>query len=255
LNFQEVEVKRSSVHSEEVGLSALKLAGYREFDDFWNEPHEFVDDVNYRRNGWSAVSVLNVMDVEGVEHRFFLKRQESQQRYSLGHPFGALTYQFEVEAIALMDSVGIPCVNVVTSGFRKEGGKSQGFVLTKAIDGESLKDFSDTNPDWDSVRPQLQALANALFDMHSASWRHGALYPVHIFMNWPTAQITFIDLERARKSRSPALAAEADFIQFLKRSDELPDSTLQTLLAPYRKTFPALITILKKRFPKRQLNP
>jgi len=254
LNSQEVEEKKSSVRSEEAGLSALKLAGYRGFDNFWNEPHVFVDDVNYRRNGWGAVSVLNVIDVEGVDHRFFLKRQENQQRYSLGHPFGALTYQFEVEAIALMDAAGIPCVNVVASGFRKQGGKTQGFVLTKAIDGESLKDFSDTNPDWDSVQPQLQALANALFDMHSASWQHGALYPVHIFMNWPNAQITFIDLERARKRRNPALAAEADFVQLLKRSDALPDGVLQTLLAPYRKSYPALMKTLKKRFPRRQLD-
>lgn len=254
MDSQTTEVEKVSAGSEAAGLSALKLAGFREFNDFWNEPHVFVDDVNYRRNGWSAVSLLNVIDVESIEHRFFLKRQENQQRYSLGHPFGALTYQFEVEAIARMDAVGIPCVNVVASGFRKESGKTQGFVLTKGIDGESLKDFASTNPDWESVRQQLEALANTLFDMHSASWQHGALYPVHIFMNWQSSQITFIDLERARKRRNPALAAEADFIQFLKRSDALPDGVLQTLLAPYRKSYPALMKTLKKRFPMRQLD-
>lgn len=233
----------------------LGQSGYGDFENLWSLPHEFVDEVNYRRNGWSAVSVLTIAAEDGREHRFFLKRQENQLRYSLRHPFGVLTYQFEIEAIEQMVGVGLPCVNVVDHGFRTAGGKRQGYVLTKAIDGESLLDFATAKPDWDSVQSQLQHLAQELFKLHSACWQHGALYPVHIFVNWTLPLVTFIDLERARRRRTPLQAAEADFFQFLKRCDDIPDSVLQTLLAPYQKTYPDLLERLKARFPKRQLTP
>ncbi|NQV69432.1 MAG: hypothetical protein HQ498_05340, partial [Pseudohongiella sp.] len=39
-------------------LEFLIAQQFEGFDDFWELPRDFVDDVNYRRGGWSAVSKL-----------------------------------------------------------------------------------------------------------------------------------------------------------------------------------------------------
>ncbi|MDX1492305.1 MAG: lipopolysaccharide kinase InaA family protein, partial [Pseudohongiellaceae bacterium] len=181
--MQDRQTAAVAVNGRDRSLDILRDAGYLTFEDYWNSPREFVDDVNYRRNGWSAVSLIELELGDGSKRRYYLKRQENQIRYSLRHPLGALTYQFEVEAVAQMARQLISCVSVLDYGFRRNDGKRQGYVVTEAIDGECLKDFANSDPDWSSVSEQISSLSKQLFRMHANGWQHGALYPVHIFMN------------------------------------------------------------------------
>lgn len=236
---------------ETLGANALKIAGYQTFDDLWDLPHKFVDDVNYRRNGWSAVSLLTLADSAGGRQKFYVKRQENQLRYSLKHLFGALTFQFEVEALEQISKIGLPGVDLVASGFRTLRGAKQGFIVTQAIANPSFDSFEKNPPDWSNCLPTLRRVGEQLLEMHGAGWQHGALYPAHLFVDRETGLINLIDFERARRSSSQVSAAEADFSQFLKRSAWLPDQALEALLHHHTLAMPDLILRLTRKFPNR----
>ncbi len=157
--------------------SVLAAAGYSDFEDYWRSPCEFVEPMNLRRNGWSAVSVLSVPDAQGRENRFYLKRQENQLRYSWRHPTGALTYQYEVEAFQAADSFHLPTAELITFGFRNRGATRRGIVVTREIALPALSDFQNLAVDWNALLPALRHAGQQLLRLHLTDWQHGALYP------------------------------------------------------------------------------
>lgn len=222
--------------------------GFFSFADFWNLPHEFVDDVNYRRGGWSAVSTLELSDSLQGKNLFFVKRQENQPRYSLRHPFGRLTFQIEVEAIKRVKQLGLPAVEVVCWGVQKADGSRRALVVTRAIEFPTLLDLINSDPDWDAVLPLLRQCGATIYRMHQQKIRHGALYPNHIFLDPQTAEVKLIDFEGSRKCRSINKAIQPDMKQLLKRLGAMPIAAREALLEPYFKNHHKLLTAaLKKR--------
>ncbi len=232
--------------------SVLAAAGYSDFEDYWRSPSEFVEPMNVRRNGWSAVSVLSVPDAQGRENRFYLKRQENQLRYSWRHPIGALTYQYEVEAFQKADSFDLPTAELITYGFRNNGGTRRGIVVTREVALPALSEFQHLTVDWIALLPALRNAGQQLLRLHLSDWQHGALYPSHIFMDPSNGRIRLIDFERARRACA-CTAAEADLQQFLKRADWMPDVSLAAFLDAYRVRMPGLLQRLGERFPHRHL--
>lgn len=230
----------------------LAAAGYSDFEDYWRSPCEFVEPMNVRRNGWSAVSLLSVPDAQGHANRFYLKRQENQLRYSWRHPTGALTYQYEVEAFQKAGRFDLPTAELITYGFRKKGATRRGIVVTREVALPALSDFQNVAVDWPALLPALRNAGLQLLRLHLCDWQHGALYPSHIFIDPSSGRICLIDFERARRVRA-CKAAEADLQQFLKRADWLPDVALAALLEAYRLRMPALLHRLGERFPHRNL--
>ncbi len=232
--------------------SLLAAAGYSEFEDYWRSPCEFVEPMNLRRNGWSAVSVLSVPDTLGQVSRFYLKRQENQLRYSWRHPTGALTYQYEVEAFQAADSFHLPTAELITFGFRNRGATRRGIVVTREIALPALSDFQNLAVDWNALLPALRHAGQQLLRLHLTDWQHGALYPSHLFIDPSNGRIRLIDFERARRACACS-AAEADLQQFLKRADWIPDAALAAFLEAYRLRMPGLLHRLGERFPHRNL--
>lgn len=134
----------------------LAAAGYNDFEDYWHSPCEYVEPMNVRRNGWSAVSLLSVPDAQGCENRFYLKRQENQLRYSWRHPIGALTYQYEVEAFQKADCFKLPAAELITYGFRRNSATRRGIVVTREIALPALSDFQNVATDWPALLPALR---------------------------------------------------------------------------------------------------
>lgn len=232
--------------------SVLVAAGFKEFEDYWRSPSEFVEPMNVRRNGWSAVSVLSVPDTQGQERRFYLKRQENQLRYSWRHPTGALTYQYEVEAFQAAERFHLPTAEMITFGFRKNGAIRRGIVVTREIALPALSEFQNPAVDWNALLPALRQAGQQLLRLHLTDWQHGALYPSHIFIDPSNGRIHLIDFERARRACACS-AAEADLQQFLKRADWMPDAALAAFLEAYRLRMPGLLHRLGERFPHRNL--
>jgi hypothetical protein len=233
----------------------LHKAGYASFNDLWNLPQEFVEPANIRRNGWSGVSTLQVQDPQGNEETFYLKRQENQTRFSLRYPTGALTFRYEADALSMALERGWPSVEMVAYAFRTEAesGAAQGLLLTRALPLPSLADFEDKISDWSVCLPQLRRVGEQLLAMHMTGWQHGALFPAHIFIELNTGDIRLIDFERARKRLSPQWAAYADFTQFIRRCDWLPDEALNAIVQSHKEKMPRMLERLRKRFPKRPL--
>ena len=228
-------------------------AGYASFDALWELPQNFVEPANLRRNGWSGVSLLRVPNAAGGQDTFYLKRQENQSRYSLTYPTGALTFRYEVDALRHALQQGWPSVELVAYGFRMnpDNGMPQGLLVTRALSLPSLASCADTVADWVEYLPQLTKIGSQLLGIHRSGWQHGALFPGHIFVDLATGGIRLIDFERARKRLRGQWAAYADFTQFMRRCDWLPDEALSAMLAPYQDAMPPLIKRLRKRFPHR----
>lgn len=255
MHFSPTILSPGQVHSVVLhqGCSAQQLASARldSFDSLWNSPRDFVEPVNYRRNGWSAVSTLIVPDGNGGQARFFLKRQENQKRYSWRYPTGVLTYQYEVDALLIARRRHWPCVGLAAYGFRESHGVYQGFVLTKAIEYPALSSYQNSEVDWRHAVPVLERIGASLYAMHSSRWQHGALFPGHLFVDLQSGACQLIDFERSRSRPSVALAAEADLSQLLRRSDWLPGVALNALLSSHMRHLPGVINHLRSEYPTR----
>jgi len=234
-------------YEDDTSREKLNRQGFSCFDDFWNLPHEFVDDVNYRRGGWSAVSTLDLGNGDSKQ-LFYVKRQENQLRYSLRYPFGRLTFRYEIDAIKRCQRLDLPAVDVACWGEQKSAGNYRAIVVTPAITDGTLLDLMNSDPDWDAVLPLLRQCGATIYRMHQHRIRHGALYPNHIFLNQQTAEIKLIDLEGSRKCLSVEQAIKADMRQFLKRIGGMPIAAREALLAPYTANYNKLLqTALKNR--------
>lgn len=231
----------------------LADAGYTRFDDLWELPQEFVEPANLRRNGWSGVSILKLPNQEGEQDVYFLKRQENQSRYSLRYPAGALTYRYEADALRRALEEGWPSVELVAYGFRvnPDNSASQGLLLTRALPYPSLCSYREQISDWTPYLPCLRHIGEQLLAMHLNRWQHGALFPVHLFVDLNTGESRLIDFERARRRLLPQWAAYADLTQFIRRADWLPNEALSALLESHLTAMPGLHRKLKKRFPRR----
>lgn len=233
----------------------LSRAGYGSFDALWDLPQEFVEPANIRRNGWSGVSTLQMEDEQGEQETFYLKRQEGQTRFSLRYLTGALTFQYEADALSLALEQGWPSVEMVAYGFRvdAESGAAQGLLLTRALPLPSLAAYEDKISDWSLYLPQLRHVGEQLLSMHMTGWQHGALFPAHLFIELSSGDIRLIDFERARRRLRPQWAAYADLVQFIRRSDWLPDEALNAIVQSHKASMPRMMERLRKRFPKRNL--
>ncbi len=202
------------------------------FEALWDLPHIFVDDVNYRRGGWSAVSTLELGAGE-QRHIYFVKRQENQFRYSLRRPFGRLTFADEVDAIRLVQSLGLPAVDMVCFGISRQPGVTRGILVTRRITLPTLADLIESKPNWNAILPELEQIGNQLYRIHANKIRHGAFYPNHIFADIASGKVQMIDFEGARLCRTSAKAIKADLPQLLRRLTYMPEQAINALLRSY----------------------
>ena len=222
----------------------LMDSGFMGFNDFWQIPKSFIEEVNIRRGGWSGVSVVRLSDGARTK-TYYVKRQENQLRYALSKPFGKLTYVFEIEAIARNRKLGIPSLNLVCAGYQKGPGVSRGLLVTEAIVCPSLQDISLRNLDWEEYIPSLRLLGKELLRMHELKIQHGALYPKHIFIDKEKSQINLIDFERSRTRRKVTAAICTDLKQLIRRLGDIPPIVIDAIVEPYQAKHSELIKSIK----------
>lgn len=206
--------------------------GLKEFDDFWQLPRTYIDDVNYRRGGWGAVSKLTLADGSS-QKTYYVKRQENQFRYSLGRPLGALTYEHEVFAVLRNKSLHLAANNLVCWGVRRGADTTRGLIVSREIPAPSLSDIIASRPDWQALEPVLHRCGSQLLLMHQSAIQHGALYPKHIFLDLMSGDTQLIDFERARRRGSVRNAIKSDIKQLIKRLDGMPSRARSALLSAY----------------------
>ncbi len=222
----------------------LRSRGFLSFEDFWNLPLQFVDAINYRKGGWSGVSLLSLSD-NNTQRNYYVKRQVNQFRYSLSRPFGALTFEHEALAIRRNRSLGLPTVDIACFGVRKGSGNTRGLLVTPEIGFSSLESILATQKYSPALGVLLYRCGEQLLQMHSLGLQHGALYPKHIYVDQRSGDIKLIDFERARKKSAVRNAIRADLGQLLKHLKTLPSEVSEMLLGPYHLQYSKLVSELQ----------
>lgn len=211
----------------------LQRHGLSDFEALWALQLDAVDEPNTGRGGWSSVFRL---ELEG--RGFYLKRQSDYFTRSLHRPFGEPTFAREFRNISRYRKRGIPALQAVFYGERKQAGQHRAILMTRALDDwTDLDQLLGQWPQLPAAQRQgiLQACGELARTLHAAGQMHGCFYPKHIFLRerregW---QAQLIDLEKTR----PLLFGQRDRVKdlepLLRRAGVWEDADVRTLLATY----------------------
>lgn len=155
-----------------------------QFDHFWQQQGEWVEEPNQRRGGESGVQRLS----DDTGHTFYAKRQIGHIYRSLLHPFGRPTVLREYEALNSFEQLGVRVPHIVYCGVERDAEHQWRALLVS----EALEGFEDIDS-WfaagarERYHPALHErvlldLAQNLVRMHRGHWQHGCLYGKHVFV-------------------------------------------------------------------------
>lgn len=215
--------------------------GLAHFDNLWALDTDWFENPNYRRNGWSGV-IRHELKTDNGTIEVFIKRQENHNCRTLLHPFrGIPTYRREMQNIIRLTKAKIPSLNLVYYGERKIDGKDQAIIITEALlNYQSLESFfadKDNRVHADQINNLMKITAALLFNMHAAHFRHGSLYPKHLFINQALDDVRIIDLERLKRLPFQTLAIKADMERLIRRHRPIPATAMKALIAGYLQAF------------------
>ena len=194
--------------------SALAERGLNSLDEFWTAEAELVETPNEGRGGTSGVSLLSLPDKNGQKTRLFLKRQVDHLTHGLG-PIGRYpTARREFHNLQSLQKAGFQVPEIVGFGERRTGKGWQAILLTRELtERVSLWELLHSGITGESrwakeKRALIRAIASVVRRLHQSGYRHGSLYPKHIFVDPKRmdAEPALIDLEKMRKD---ALSAES----------------------------------------------
>ncbi|MBA1191908.1 InaA protein [Pseudomonas entomophila] len=220
----------------------------RQFEFYWQQQGEWVEEPNQRRGGESGVQRLR--DEQG--QTLYAKRQIGHVYRTLLHPFGRPTVLRERDALRSCQSLGVRVPDIVFCGVERDPQRQwRALLVSKALDG-----FVDLDT-WHAQDARLhhgqavhdamlQALAVNLARLHQGHRQHGCLYGKHVFVRvtgegaQATVEVALLDLEKSRTRLSRQRAAGNDLRQ-LKRHSSLTEAEWQKLLYFYREAFGSAI--------------
>ncbi|TLP58124.1 MULTISPECIES: lipopolysaccharide kinase InaA family protein [Pseudomonas] len=211
----------------------LKRHGLSDFETLWALQLDAVDEPNTGRGGWSSVFRL---ELEGKG--YYLKRQSDYLTRTLHRPFGEPTLAREFRNISRYQKLGIPALQAVFYGERKQGGQHRAMLMTRALD--DWRDLDQLLGQWPQLaEPQrdgiLRACGQLARTLHRAGQVHGCFYPKHIFLrerreDW---QAQLIDLEKTRPLLFGMRDRLKDLEPLLRRADTWTEADVRVLLSAY----------------------
>jgi hypothetical protein len=111
------------------------------FASFWDLPWDELEGSNRRPNGWSVISRHTIFDNEVGRFSILLKRQENHNYWTLRHPFrGRPTLYRKLCNTLNLKQIGVPTVQPLFYGERRESDKYQAVLAIVALEG-----YSDLN--------------------------------------------------------------------------------------------------------------
>jgi len=218
------------------------------FDHFWNQRGEWVEEPNVRRGGESGVQRIN----SGDGHLVYAKRQTGHIYRSLLHPFGRPTVLREQDALLALARLDVCVPQVIFCGARRDPvHKWRALLVTQALDGfvelEQWYAAGGRERHGEALHDRiLEALAENLARMHRGRWQHGCLYIKHVFVRVTgegesaKAEVALLDLEKSRQRLTARSAASHDMKQ-LRRHSSFSDSDWKKLVYLYQTAFGSAI--------------
>lgn len=188
----------------------LAAQGLDSFEALWGAAATSVEAGNAARGGSSTVALLEI-EQPGGPRRFYLKRQRNFNCRTPRHWLrGIPVAQREWCAIRALARRGIATLEVAAYGRHRRPGDDRALLLTCALDGHrDLDAWLLAHPE-PAARSRLAAAVGTLIAaLHGAGWRHGCLYPKHLFVaqDFPARTterpLRLIDLEKCKPIRHP----------------------------------------------------
>lgn len=225
-------------------VSAERAPGTDQFEYFWQQQGEWVEEPNQRRGGESGVQRLR--DDRG--HLLYAKRQVGHIYRSVLHPFGRPTVLREYEALHSFEQLGVRVPHIVYCGVERDADRQwRALLVSEALDGfEEIDNWyakGGREHYGEALHDRiLEDLARNLARMHQGHWQHGCLYAKHVFVkvvgegDEARAEVALLDLEKCRRRISKHKAAANDLRQ-LRRHSSFSDADWEKLLYFYRMAF------------------
>lgn len=218
--------------------ATLRHHGLDTFEALWTVAGEPVDEPNRARGGTSSVTRLRLIDPDGREHRFYLKRQSNYRIRTLRRPLGESTVAREFHNIDLCARHCVPTMEVAFFAERRLDGQLQSLLLT--YDLEAYRPLDDWFEQWSELCYQRQqdlirASAAIVARLHSCGLVHNCLYPKHLFLrpHPDGVAVRFIDLEKLRAHRLSPWGRKRDLDALNRRSPALSRSQRLRFLLVY----------------------
>jgi len=215
------------------------------FADIWNLEAPWFEDPNERRDGVSGVVTWQLKLPDGSNQRIFIKRQENHNTSTYRHPFrGEPTFYREYRNIQMLESIGVPAIEVLYYGEALGGGKNQAILISRGLDGYiSLADWfaqPENRANQKAVYALLKTVVKAIRSMHNKRVKHGCLYGKHLFVKASEigeAEMAFdvrlLDLEKAKVTWFKNHAIEKDISQLVRHTPGLDQDNTEKLLEYY----------------------
>ncbi|OZI40290.1 InaA protein [Bordetella genomosp. 1] len=179
-------------------------------DFWWTVQGEWAEPPNYRRGGMSGVQRVTLED----GNAYYVKRQHNFLFRSLRYPLGAPTLLREWNNLQTFARLGVPTAPGVAFDMRREADGWHAMLVTRALDGYISLEEGFSCHRWDEPERAriLTHVLDALAPLHSASRKHGHLYPKEVFVRpeADTVHVALLDLELSRRHLSRQRAARSD---------------------------------------------
>ncbi|SQF96338.1 InaA protein [Paucimonas lemoignei] len=201
-----------------------------DFDFFWGQQGEWVEEPNQRRGGESGVQ--RVFSEAG--QLIYVKRQVGHTYRSWLHPFGRPTVLRERDALVGLSKLDVGVPEMIFCGAqRDERNEWRALLVTKALEGfQELEDWyaaGGREQHGEALHEQmLKELATHLARMHRGRWQHSCLYIKHVFVRVvgegsdARPEVALLDLEKCRRRLTAVAAARHDMLQLRRHSSFKP---------------------------------
>jgi hypothetical protein len=212
----------------------LSRNGLDGFEAIWSLEAPWVEEPNFRRQGWSGVSRLELDGPSDTPVVAYLKRQENHGYRSLLSPFRLRPTAFrEYKRLLGMHAAAVTAPEVLYYGERKADRKLQAILITREIPHSvSFEDYLLRQDERAAMEVQrvLQDTAALIGRLHRHRFQHCALYGKHVlisgFQSDPpvsdpaAAQLVpyLIDVEKSRRRPSRISIALRDLNQFYRHA-------------------------------------
>ena len=212
----------------------LQRNGLDSFETIWSLDAPWVEEPNFRRQGWSGVCSLTLAGSAGKPVVVYLKRQENHAYRSLLSPWRLRPTAFrEYKRLKEMQAAAVAAPEVLYYGERQTGKALQAILITREVPqsiafGDYMQ-LAGKRPAAEVDRI-LQDTASLIGRLHRHRFQHCALYGKHVLISgyWkdkPTATLPeqplapyLIDVEKTRRRPSRVVIALRDLNQFFRHT-------------------------------------
>jgi hypothetical protein len=246
--------------------AVARANGLDDFEAVWALDIGWFEEPNERRGGWSGVSRHEIELPDGRREGIFIKRQQNHTTRSWLHPVrGIQTFRREFRNLMLLQSFGVPTLDVLYFAERKSGADRRAILISRELAGyASLEDcISYWNrhgyPEravWHETMERIAAVARR---MHQHRMQQNSFYPKHVFIGELDGHmdIRLIDFEKAKRRWRSGSALLRDLDTLNRHSQGISTTDRLRFLLAYheqcrvntevRKTWDKLVTLLRRK--------